>query len=189
MRKNPIIKLLSGVGLAGALLILPAVAQNRDRGRYADQDRGAYTRIEPGTLIPVRTNETIDTDQRDNRIYRGIVDQDVRGDNGRLAIPRGATVEMIVRRERDNDLIIDLESVRVDGERYAIRTDVKRIDSDSGGLVGAIAGAITGDPRGPRVRIPRDSLLTFRVQRPLDMGVADRGVDREGRHYHDYYGR
>jgi hypothetical protein len=187
MIKNPIIKLISGLGLAGALLTLPAMAQNRER--YADRDRRDLTRIETGTLIPVRTNETIDTDRRDYQVYRGIVDQDVRGDDGQLAIPRGATVEMIVRRQRDNDLIIDLESVRVMGERYAIRTDVKRVDSDAGGLVGAIAGVITGDTRGPRIRIPRDSLLTFRVQRPLDMGVVDRGVDREGRHYHDYYGR
>jgi hypothetical protein len=28
--------------------------------------------------------------------------------------------------------------------------------------------------------------MTFRLQRPLDMGVADRGIMRDGRHYHDY---
>jgi hypothetical protein len=37
------------------------------------------------------------------------------------------------------------------------------------------------------VRIPRDTPLSFRLDRPLDIGVADRGVTREGRHYHDYY--
>jgi hypothetical protein len=30
-------------------------------------------------------------------------------------------------------------------------------------------------------------VLTFRLPRPLEMGVADRGIDRDGRHYHDYY--
>jgi hypothetical protein len=31
-------------------------------------------------------------------------------------------------------------------------------------------------------------VVTFRLERPLDMGVADRGLTRDGRHYHDYYG-
>jgi hypothetical protein len=90
---------------------------------------------------------------------------------------------------RDNDLILDLESVSVNGNRYAIKTDpnrqeAKRDDSLVGSIVGAIRG---GEARGRTVRIPRDSVLSFRLDRPLDMGVADRGRDREGRHYHDYY--
>jgi hypothetical protein len=98
-------------------------------------------------------------------------------------------VELIVRAAQDNDLIIDLESVRVNGERYAIKTEPNRQESrrdDS--IVGSIVGAIQGgEIRGRSVRIPQDSILTFRLRRPLDMGVADRGSDREGRHYHDYY--
>jgi len=39
------------------------------------------------------------------------------------------------------------------------------------------------------VRIPRDTLLSFRLDRPLIMGVADRGIDRDGYHYHDWYDR
>ena len=172
-----------------SLSVLPAVlAQDRDRGYDRDRDE-RITRLEPGTLIAVRTNEGIDAEKGDNRVYTGIVDQDVRGDNGRLAIPRGSRVELICRVEPDNDLIIDLESVNVNGNRYAIRTNAARAESrrdDS--LVGAIVGAIQGgQPRGRSVHIPRDSVLTFRLQRPLEMGVADRGIDRDGRHYHDYY--
>jgi hypothetical protein len=172
-----------------------ATAQDRDRDRDRSQDRNAYsdrmTRLEPGTVIPVRTNDAIDADRRDNQVYTGIVAQDVRGNNGRVAIPRGANVELIVRVERDNDLIIDLESVMVNGQRYAVRTDANRVgsqrdDSLIGGIVGAISGA---EARGRAVRIPRDSVVTFRLQRPLDMGVADRGSTRDGRHYHDYYER
>ena len=70
-----------------------------------------------------------------------------------------------------------------------MKTDTNRqqsIRDDS--LVGAIVGAIQGgEARGRTVRIPRDSVLTFRITRPLEMGVADRGVMRNGRHYHDYY--
>ena len=28
---------------------------------------------------------------------------------------------------------------------------------------------------------------TQRLDRPLDVGVEDRGVDRDGNHYHDWY--
>ena len=168
-----------------------ALGQDRDRDRYQDRDNyyGGMTRLEPGTVIPVRTDETINVERTDNRVYNGIVDQDVRGDDGRLAIPRGSRVELIVRVAPDNDLILDLESVVVNGQRYAIRTNPNRIESqrdDSliGGIVGALSG---GQARGRAVRIPQDSVVTFRLQRPLDMGVADRGIMRDGRHYHDYY--
>ena len=172
-----------------ALLSLSAIpatfAQDRDRD---DHDRDRITRLEPGTLVAVRTNEGIDADKGDNRVYTGIVDQDVRGDNGRLAIPRGSRVELIVRVEPDNDLIIDLDSVSVNGNRYAVKTSANRQESKrDDSLVGSIVGAIQGgQARGRSVHIPRDSVLTFRLQRPLEMGVTDRGVDRDGHHYHDY---
>jgi hypothetical protein len=170
-------------------LFLPGAASAQDRDQGSDRDRDRMTRIEPGTIIPVRTNETIDVDKRDNQVFTGIVDQDVRGNNGRLAIPRGSTVELIVRVTADNDLVIDVESAVVNGQRYALKTDPNRQESKhDDSLVGSIVGAIQGgQARGRAVRIPRDSLLTFRLARPLDMGVADRGTTRDGRHYHDYY--
>jgi hypothetical protein len=167
-----------------------ASAQDRDRDRFdRDRDQARITRLEPGTVIPVRTNEAIDVERQDYRVYRGIVDQDVRGDNGRLAIPRGSSVELMVRVARDNDLILDMESVTVNGQRYAIRTEPNRVESRrDNSVVGAIVGAINGgQAQGRAVRIPRDSVITFRLQQPMDMGVADRGVERNGWHYHDYY--
>jgi len=161
---------MSGVGLLSLLFITPSSAQNREGYR----DYRESTRIEPGTTIPVRTNETITSDRRDNRVYTGIVDQDIRGENGRLGIPRGSRVELIVRTARDNDLIIDLESVIVNDKRYAVQTDATRVDSGGdNSLVGSIVGAINGvDTRGRRIRIPRDTLLTFRLDRPLFVGVV-----------------
>lgn len=139
-------------------------------------------------MIAVRPNESIDVERKDNRVYYGVVDQDVRGNNRQLAIPRGSRVELIVRVERDNDLILDLESVTVNGQRYAIETEANRVESSrDNSLVGAIVGAVNGGQvRGRTVRIPRNTLLTFRINRPLVMGVGDRGIDREGQHYHDY---
>ena len=176
------------------LMMGSASAKDRDRTRDPDDwDASAnrYTRLARGTSIPVRPTEAIDVERKDNRVYTAVVDQDVMGANGRLAIPRGSTVELMVRVAPDNDLILDLESVNVrGGERYAISTDSAHVDSQSNGLVGDIVGAIQGgEYRGRAVRIPRNTLLTFRVNRPLTMGVADRGVDREGHHYHDWYDR
>jgi len=178
-----------------AVLILPllavAVGQERVGNRDRDRDRDErFTRLEPGTVIAVRTNEAVDVERRDNRVYTGIVDSDVRGQNGALAIPRGSQVELIVRVAPDNDLILDLESVVVNGQRYAIRTDPNRIESQrDNSVVGSILGALGGvEVRGRAVRVPRDTVLTFRLDRPLEMGVADRGIERDGRHYHDWYG-
>jgi len=155
------------------------------------QDSRRVTRIEPGTNISIRTNNAIDVERSDNRVYYGVVDQEVRGENGRLGIPKGSRVELIVRVMRDNDLILDLESVTVNGQRYALQADTTRVDSrQDNSLIGSLADAISGgNAYGHAVRIPRDSVLNFRVQSPLVVGVADRGVDREGNHYHDWYKR
>ncbi len=165
-----------GVAAVTLGLTIPmAFAQDRDRDRDRDWDRDHVTRIEPGTRIPVRTNDTIDVDHRDDRVYYGIVDQDVRGENGRLAIPRGARVEMLVRVAPDNDLVLDLDSVIIDGRRYRVDADARVESRRDNSIVGAIVGAVEGGQvRGRTVRVPRDSVLTFRIDRPMVMG-ADRG--------------
>jgi len=54
-----------------------------------------------------------------------------------------------------------------------------------GAGVGAGAGAGTQIlTRGKKVKVPAESLLTFRLDQPLQMGVADSGGTRNGRHYH-----
>lgn len=86
-----------GVGaFAGLLCFMPTLSA-QDRDCDSDHDRDRVTRPERGTIIGVRTTDTIDAERRDYQMYRAMVDQDVRGENGRLAIPRGSTVELIVR--------------------------------------------------------------------------------------------
>src|SRR4051794_7055708 len=194
MQRSSHWKYALGLGLVTVFLSAPLSAQDRDRDRDRDggnwdSGRNMYTRLSPGTQIPVRTERAIDVERRDNRVYYGTVDQDVRGQNGRIAIPRGSRAELIVRVARDNDLILDLESVVVNGQRYAIKTDSNRVESQrDNSLVGAIVGAVSGgQAMGRAVRIPRNSVVSFRLDRPLDMGVADRGVTRDRYHYHDWY--
>jgi hypothetical protein len=178
-------RFLASAALLVGLSVPAALAQDRDRDNR-DQDRDRVTRIEPGTTVSVRTNQAIDVDRRDNRVYTGVVNQDVRGENGRIAIPRGSQVELVVRVAPDNDLILDLESVMVNGQRYGIKSDANRVESQrDNSVVGTIVGALSGGQvRGRAVKVPRDSVLNFRIDRPLEMGVPDHGYDRDGHHYH-----
>jgi hypothetical protein len=59
-----------------------------------------------------------------------------------------------------------------------------------GAAIGAAAGAGAGAgaqvlTRGKAVKVPAESLLTFRLEQPVSMGAAaDSGFTRNGRHYH-----
>lgn len=121
-------------------------------------DASADRRVDAGAVIPVRTNESIDVDRQENLVYHGTVDQDIRDHDGRLVIPRGASVELYVRVAEPNGI------------------EAQREQS----FVGSIVGALGGKVRGTAVHVPRDSVVTFRLERPLYVGVADRGVDRDG---------
>jgi hypothetical protein len=165
--------LVTALGVAGWAITANVSAQDNRR-------------VAPGTAITVRTSESIDVDRQDNRVYSGAVETDIRDDDGRIVIPRGSSVELFVRVAADQDLILDLESIVSNGERYAVRAEPNRIESQrDNSLVGSIVGALGGQVRGTAVRIPRDSVVTFRLERPLYVGVPDRGIDRDGRHYHD----
>src|SRR5579863_9438638 len=163
-------RFLGGVAMLAAICMVPAVAaQDRDRDQYR------MTRIEPGTNVTVRTTEGIDVEHRDDRVFRGVVDQDVRGENGRVAIPRGAPVELVVRVAPDNDLIIDLNSVTVNGQRFSIAADPNRQESQRD-LVGSIVGAVSGEEvRGRAVHIHPNALLNFRIDRPMELAAAYQG--------------
>lgn len=150
-------KILPAMTVLAALAAqLPIAAQPR-----------RVTRIEAGTQVVVRTNEYIQSDRREERIFTGTVQKGVRGGNGRVGIPRGSQVELIVRTARDNDLILDLEAVYVGGQRYSLDADAERIESGrregiggnrrtaehvgGGALLGTIIGAIAGGRKGAAI--------------------------------------
>jgi hypothetical protein len=65
-----------------------------------------------------------------------------------------------------------------------------------GAAIGAAAGAGAGAgtqilTRGKAVRVPAESVLTFRLEQPFQLGTGnygrDNGYDRDGNHYHDDY--
>jgi len=184
-------------------------------------------RVPAGSEIVVRTNEAIDARHpSDSRIYTGVVDRDVLDSLGRIVIPRGADAELITRDADDTEIVVDLESVNVNGRRYIVDTQEQSITAETGerkegvganqrtgkyvgggALIGSIIGAIAGGgkgaaigaatgagagavgqtvTRGGAVRLPSESLLTFRLDRSLRVGAADDGFSRDGQHYHRY---
>jgi hypothetical protein len=56
-----------------------------------------------------------------------------------------------------------------------------------GAAIGAAAGAGAGTQiltRAKKVNVPAESLLTFRLEKLLQMGMANNGITRNGRHDH-----
>src|SRR5215218_3349132 len=122
---NKLTKSLVGVAAVWTLCVpVPAGAQNRSWT--------PMNYIEPGTAIPVRTTQAIDSSTPDGLVYTGIVDEDVMNREGGVALPKGATAELVVRRGENNELVLDLESVTANGQRYAV--DATRHPVAKGGV-------------------------------------------------------
>jgi hypothetical protein len=145
--------------LAGAMLWTLSFAT-----RVSAQSVGT---IEAGTTITVRTNESINAGNSDGRVFSGVVDQDVVNNRGNVAIPRGANVELLVKRIAKNQIALDLDSVTVNGQRYGIQSQDSVVSSQpadglgankrtgkfvgGGAAIGAIIGAIAGGGKGAAI--------------------------------------
>jgi len=144
------------MGVAAAAMLVAPTAGEAQSWKYIDP-------VPAGTTVQVRTTEPIDSQTMDGRIFRGIVESDVRDEQGNLAIPRGATAELVVRRDPDNDLVLDLDSVTINGRRYGVDATRNRVGGGidirnsgiganketarnvgGGALLGAILGAVIG---------------------------------------------
>ena len=197
-------------------------------GSTASAQRTA--RIETGTQLAVRTTDAIDVRSADGRVFTGVVDQDVMDNNGRVAIPRGATVELIARRQANDEIWLDVDSVTINGSRYGVDVSANPVGTagrnydpgnsniganketaehvGGGALLGTIIGGIVGGGKGAaigaasgaaigagtqiyshgnQVAIPAESLVTFRLNRALNVDIADTGYQQNGFHYHRNY--
>src|SRR2546421_12367076 len=88
--------------------------------------------VPAGSMINVRTDEFINARSADGRIYSGTVNEDVIDSRGYMAIPRGARVELIARRLNGRDMVLDLESVEVNGQRYSVRAGADEVRAEGG---------------------------------------------------------
>ena len=171
--------------------------------------------LRAGTELSVRTDETIDSKKAvQGQTFAAEVSKDVHDAAGDVVIPRGSNAQIVIRSASkggrftgESDLVLDLESVSVDGQLYQLdTTDVemhgrqglgknKRTGEFVGGgaLVGTIIGAIAGHgkgaaigagsgaaagvgadliTRGGAVRVPAETVLTFKLDKPLRIHAA-----------------
>jgi len=169
-----------------------------------------------GALIPVRSEETIDAAVASGgQTYAAEVTRDIKDADGAVVIPRGSNAQIIIRSAAKggrikgaSDLVLDLDSVSVEGRLYRLDTqDVIRKGRDGvgknkrtavftggGAAIGAIIGAIAGGGRGAAIgaasgagagagtqivtkgaaiRIPAETILTFRLDAPLRVDAAN----------------
>jgi hypothetical protein len=149
----------------GVLLIVMVWTLSFATGADAQRVSRAMETVNSGTVVNVRTNEEIDTSS-DGKVFTGVVENDVIGRSGRVAIPRGSDVELVVKKTTENDLVLDLDSVSINGRRYSLtsQSDVtaerkegigvnKRTGKYVGGgaAIGAIIGAIAGGGKGAAI--------------------------------------
>jgi hypothetical protein len=170
--------------------------------------------VPAGTQVAVRTEETIDSGRAvEGQTYAAEVTRDVHDSAGDCVIPRGANAQLLIRSASKgghfrgaSDLVVDLASVSIGGQRYRLHTsDIaerghngvganKRTAEFAGGgaAVGAIIGAIAGHGKGAAIgagagagggaltevltkgtiKIPVESVLTFRLEAPLSVTAA-----------------
>ncbi len=169
-----------------------------------------------GALIPVRSEETIDAAvAAQGQTYAAEVTRNVTDADGAVVIPRGSNAQIIIRSasrggriKGASDLVLDLDSVSVEGRRYTLETqDVvkkgregvgknRRTATFTGGgaAIGAIIGAIAGGGKGAAIgaasgagagagtqivtkggaiRIPAETILTFKLEAPLQIDAAN----------------
>ena len=135
--------------------------------------RDHVMRIERGTILPVRVSQAIEANREDNRVYAGTVDEDIYGENGNRGIPRGSQVELRVRKAADDQLVLDVEAIRINGVRYAVFSDPNHFEREQNLTAGIVGTVSINQVRGPVIMVQRDTLINFQIERPLEMEAVE----------------
>lgn len=142
-----------------------------DRLGSADRATDAVASLDAGTQISVRTDQDINSETATaGRTYPASITQDVMSASGGVAIPRGSEAQLVIREVSEGgtlssgNLVLDLESVRINGRRYLVSAeDVKRSDGGiganrrtaemvgGGAALGTLLGAIAGGGKGAAI--------------------------------------
>jgi hypothetical protein len=128
--------------------------------------------IPVGTQLVIRTNDVIDSKTASaNQTFSAQFDQDVIGPSGRVVIPRGSDAKLIIRSVSGgsmtggSDMVLDVQSISVNGRRYQISTADLNESSNTGigknkrtaemigggAALGAIIGAVVGHGKGAAI--------------------------------------
>jgi hypothetical protein len=129
--------------------------------------------LDAGTQISVQTDETIDgSTASEGQSFTADVTEAVRDAQGKVVIPAGAKAQVIIKSltqggkiKGQDDLVLDLASVSIDGRQYALSTaDLeekgrsglgknKRTAEFIGGgaAIGSVVGALLGGGKGAAI--------------------------------------
>lgn len=142
-----------------------------------------------GSELAVRTVETIDSrNVGADQVFSAIVAQDVRNAAGEVIVPEGSSAQLLIRQMSAGgatgsaELALDVQSITVAGRKYLVTTADLTPGSGTGigthSLAAATpAGDIAADrreevlTRGRYVRIPAETVLTLRLDRPVKLLV------------------
>jgi hypothetical protein len=204
-------------GQPGSLPSATVPRQQAHAPRYHPEESAIQTRtylLPVGTEVAVRTDDTIDSGKAvPDQTYAAEVYRDVLDQSGAVVIPHGSNALIVIRSASGgrvtgtSDLVLDLQSVSIDGRLYQpSTTDLaqtgraglgknKRTGEFAGGgaIIGAVIGAIAGGGKGAAIgagagaaagagaqvatkggaiRVPAETILTFKLDRPLRVSPA-----------------
>jgi hypothetical protein len=127
---------------------------------------GAYAIIPSGTELAIRTNEAIDSrNSTAGQRFSAVMAGDVFDSSGALVIPKGSDVDLVIRSTGGSDLVLDVDSIVVAGQRYVVSTagleqkgregigaNKRTAEMVGGGAaLGAVIGAIVGGGKGAAI--------------------------------------
>jgi len=126
-----------------------------------------------GTKVSVRTEDAINSASAvEGQTYAAEVTDDVLDANGDVVVPHGSNAQIVIRSASKggrfrgaSDLVLDLQSISVEGQQYTVSTtDLKESGkqglgankrtaeySGGGAALGAIIGAIAGGGKGAAI--------------------------------------
>jgi hypothetical protein len=127
-----------------------------------------------GTELVVRTVETIDSRNASaDQTFSAIVEQEVTNASGRVIIPERSSAQLMIRQMSSGgatgspEMVLDIQSITVDGQKYLVSTTDLTRDSDTGigknkrtaetigggAALGTIIGAIAGGGKGAAIGV------------------------------------
>jgi hypothetical protein len=139
---------------------------------HGEPTRGAFATLPVGTEVSVRTDNTIDSrNAAEGRLYSASIVNDVTDPSGRMMIPRGSEAHLVIRHVGEGStlgsgaLVLDLDSVRVNGRTYFVSTTDLKANGDrgiganrrtgemvgGGAVLGTLLGAIAGGGKGAAI--------------------------------------
>jgi hypothetical protein len=147
--------------------------RNNDNNSNGNTSNHTSTLEAPaGTEIVVRTVEMIDSRNAGvNQTFSAIVEENVTNASGRVIVPQRSSAQLIIRQLSSGgatgspEMVLDIQSITVDGRRYLVSTADLSRDSDTGigtnkrtaeavgggAALGTIIGAIAGGGKGAAI--------------------------------------